>query len=489
MTQQGPTAAMEENLSCPICFEFFQDPVSLKCQHSFCRSCLETPTWIQQKQRECPVCRGRNSIDNSQPAMSNMKLRNIVEAYLQRAEKKGSGGRAVGLVVCARHNKKLRFFCEECEELVCAVCVETEQHAKHKHQPVKEEAQWRKREITSLLYNLPEKLELDIKQARASRKRAAQYIKTQAQTTAGQIKNEFANLHQFLRDEEAARLAALKQEEGMKTGLLTERITRLASNMASLSGRISDIQTKMNTDDISFLQMYKDLKDRAKYTLQDPEPVSGALIDVAQHLGNLRFKVWKKMQEMVQYTPVTLDVNSAHPDLLISEVLLEVSDRRSSQPVPDNVERFDSSVSVLGSEGFYSGIHSWEVEVGPKKAWTLGVAKEGVARKGNVMVSPEGGIWAMGLWNGEEYSARTAPLGTPLVLSRKPQNVRVKLDYEKGELSFYDSSDMSLIYMFKQRFTERLFPYFSPCLNSDGTNPGVLRICPEKVFVTVTPAH
>lgn len=111
--------------------------------------------------------------------------------------------------------------------------------------------------------------------------------------------------------------------------------------------------------------------------------------------------------------PVTLDVNSAHPDLLISEVLLEVSDRRSSQPVPDNVERFDSSVSVLGSEGFYSDIHSWEVEVGPKKAWTLGVAKEGVARKGNVMVSPEGGIWAMGLWNGEQYSAGTAPPGYP----------------------------------------------------------------------------
>uniref|UniRef100_A0A673VWD4 B30.2/SPRY domain-containing protein n=1 Tax=Salmo trutta TaxID=8032 RepID=A0A673VWD4_SALTR len=107
--------------------------------------------------------------------------------------------------------------------------------------------------------------------------------------------------------------------------------------------------------------------------------------------------------------PVTLDVNSAHADLLISGVLLEVSDRWVSQPVPDNAERFDSSVSVLGSVGFCSGIHSWEVEVGPKKAWTLGVAKEGVARKGNVMVSPEGGIWAMGLWNGQQYRRDSTP--------------------------------------------------------------------------------
>lgn len=116
-------------------------------------------------------------MDDLHPSMSNMKLRNIVEAYLQREEKEGNEGRAVCLVLGSIHNKKLRFFCKECEELVCAVCVETELHAKHTHLSVKEEAQWRKRELTALLYNLPEKLELDIKQARASRERAAQYIK------------------------------------------------------------------------------------------------------------------------------------------------------------------------------------------------------------------------------------------------------------------------------------------------------------------------
>ncbi|XP_042179433.1 zinc finger protein RFP-like [Oncorhynchus tshawytscha] len=120
------------------------------------------------------------------------------------------------------------------------------------------------------------------------------------------------------------------------------------------------------------------------------------------------------MQKMVEYTPVTLDVNSAHADLLISGGLLQVSDTRVSQPVPDNAERFDSSVSVLSSVDFCLGIHSWEVEVEPKNAWTLGVAKEGVARKGNVMVSPEVGSWAMGMWNGEQYSAGTSLPGYPV---------------------------------------------------------------------------
>ncbi|XP_010902352.2 E3 ubiquitin-protein ligase TRIM21 [Esox lucius] len=486
MAQKGPSTALEDELSCPVCLEFFQDPVTLKCQHSVCRTCLETLTRLQETQHACPVCRRRYSMDNDRPLMSNMKLRNIVEAFLQRGETQGYEEK--GLVLCVIHKKKHRLFCLECEVAVCAVCVETEQHSKHNHKPLKEEVAWRKRELTILLRNLPEKLEMDIKQARDSKEHAAKYIKTQAQVTARQIQSEFMKLYQFLKEEERARLTALKQDEERKTELLTERINRLTSDMTSLSEGISDIHVKMNTDDVSFLQLYKDLKNRVRCTMQAPQPVSGALIDVAHHLANLRFNVWEKMQEMVQYTPVTLDVNSAHPDLLISEALREVSDGQVSQPVPDNVERFDSTMSVLGSVGFCSGIHSWEVEVGPKKAWTLGVAKESVARKGNVIVSPVGGIWAIGLWNGEQYSAGTAPLGTPLVLTRKPQKVRVKLDYEKGELTFYDSSDMSVIYRFRDRFKDKLFPYFSPCLNSDGTNPGVLTICPEKVLVTLASA-
>uniref|UniRef100_A0A8C7EYK0 Uncharacterized protein n=1 Tax=Oncorhynchus kisutch TaxID=8019 RepID=A0A8C7EYK0_ONCKI len=197
MLQQRPTAALEDELSCPICFEFFQDPVSLKCQHSFCRGC-------QKHQR-------RHSMADFHPSVSNMKLRNIVEAYLQREEKEGNEGRAVCLVRCSIHNKKLRFFCKECEELVCAVCVETELHDKHKHLSVKE---------------------------------------------GRQIKSEFAKLRQFLRAEEEARLEALEQEESKKTGLLTERINRLTDDMTSLSERISDIQHRMKTDDVSFLQIH-----------------------------------------------------------------------------------------------------------------------------------------------------------------------------------------------------------------------------------------
>lgn len=180
-----------------------------------------------------------------------------------------------------------------------------------------------------------------------------------------------------------------------------------------------------------------------------------------------------------------LDENTAHPDLLISGSLLEVRDGQESQSLPDNPERFDSMLGVLGSPGFCSGAHTWQVEVGNLSSWTLGVAQEGMARKGVVSVNPEAGLWAVGLSNGSDYSAGTAEVGTPLSLKRCPKRVLISLDCDAHLLSFHNAEDMSLIYTFEKVAEGTLYPYFSPCLNADGA----LRICPETVSVSRAPAQ
>ncbi|XP_065419957.1 butyrophilin subfamily 1 member A1-like [Chrysemys picta bellii] len=143
---------------------------------------------------------------------------------------------------------------------------------------------------------------------------------------------------------------------------------------------------------------------------------------------------------------VTLDPDTAHPQLVLSEDQKSVRRGDTWQQLPNNPERFDTDPCVLGCEGFTSGRHCWEVEVGGGGGWALGVARESVRRKGEIRRSPEVGIWAMEWWLGQ-FQALTSPV-TPLPLSRVPSRIWVCLDCERGQVTFIDPGDEAPIFTF-----------------------------------------
>ncbi|KAG7492505.1 hypothetical protein MATL_G00015280 [Megalops atlanticus] len=278
---------LEEELCCSVCCEIFKNPVVLGCSHSFCRVCLQQ-CWEGKSSQECPFCRRKSLIE----PLRNLALKNIVESYLKQkteseaAEKTKSPEKSEAR--CSVHGKKLLFFCEEDQEAVCVVCQTSKKHRNHQLCPVEEAVLDLKDEMKTALNPIKEKLEKFTK-VKQECEETAGYIRIQAQNTERQIKAEFEKLHQFLRDEEEARLAALREEEEQKSHMM---------------------KVKM---------IYKNIKDRAQCTLQDPELLSGALIDVAKHLGNLKFRVWEKMLGMVQYSeclgeavqrPVVIDLHT-----------------------------------------------------------------------------------------------------------------------------------------------------------------------------------
>ncbi|XP_024077933.2 erythroid membrane-associated protein-like, partial [Terrapene carolina triunguis] len=173
---------------------------------------------------------------------------------------------------------------------------------------------------------------------------------------------------------------------------------------------------------------------------------------------------------------VTLDPDTANPWLVLSEDRKRVRLGDKRQDLPNNPERFDKYVIVLGAEGFPGGRRYWEVEVGDKTEWDLGVCRESVSRKGEVRLSPEDGYWVVWL-RGGEYKAITSPM-TPLPVSVRPSRVGIFLDYEAGEVSFYNMTDRSHLFTFTGTFSGMLRPYFSPGLNTGGKNTSPLIICP-----------
>ncbi|KAM6896139.1 uncharacterized protein PEZ65_021286 [Lycodopsis pacificus] len=175
---------------------------------------------------------------------------------------------------------------------------------------------------------------------------------------------------------------------------------------------------------------------------------------------------------------VTLDPDTAHPDLILSGDGKQVHDSDVRKKLPDNPQRFDRHANILGKQSFSSGRFYYEVQVKGKTKWTLGVAKESIERKGSITLSPERGFWTMWLRNGDEYEAIDDP-SVHLSLSHHPQKVGVFVDYEEGLVSFYDVDAADLLYSFTGcSFTEKIYPYFSPCSNDGGRNSAPLIISP-----------
>uniref|UniRef100_A0A670ZF24 B30.2/SPRY domain-containing protein n=1 Tax=Pseudonaja textilis TaxID=8673 RepID=A0A670ZF24_PSETE len=293
------------------------------------------------------------------------------------------------------------------------------------------------------------------------------------------IINEFEELHLFLADEQDILMQRLENEEREILQKLKENVTELSEQRFALNSLITEIEEKCLQSGMDMLKYLEKCEAEAQGSSQVSIELEKNFYSFPRQYFVLR-KIIKsltgELRLCLRY--LTLDPETAHPNLVISE------DRKSVKFVeqrlrdlPDSPKRFTIYPCVLATVGFTSGRHYWEVEVGEKTHWALGVCKNSVSRKGETTSLPETGYWRVRLFNGDKYAATTTPF-TPLHIAVKPKRVGVFLDYEAGKLSFYNVTDRSHMYTFTDIFTEKLWPFFYPGIRAGRKNAAPLILRP-----------
>ncbi|TRY81545.1 hypothetical protein DNTS_012073 [Danionella cerebrum] len=175
---------------------------------------------------------------------------------------------------------------------------------------------------------------------------------------------------------------------------------------------------------------------------------------------------------------ITLDPMTNHPWLLLSDDKKKVQEALNETEVAFSTQRFDGWPCVLGWEGLTSGRYYWEVDIANNGYWKIGVTTTSSKRHGRSPMNPSDGFWT--LWKStRQFYACTKP-ETELPLSFVPKRLGVYLDYEEGQVSFYNVETRTHIFTFTANFHEKLYPLFAPLdgrtlitISSTEVNPDV----------------
>ncbi|XP_059905025.1 zinc finger protein RFP-like [Gadus macrocephalus] len=531
------TSCTEDNLLCSICLDVFRNPVSTRCGHNFCRTCI-TKFWDKKQNYNCPTC---NHLFQTRPdlqvntLLSEMaaQCRTSVQVKVQPCVEPGEvpcdvctgtqlkavksclvclisycqthlepHQRVAGLKkhrlveptdrledrMCKKHNQLLELFCMNDQVCVCQICTETD-HRFHHAVPLKVEHEVKMAKLG--------KMEAEVQQMVQERKQKIEEIKDTVKRSKADAEREIAGSVQVL-------TALMRQIEKCQEDLnqmVKERlkdtekqaedlIKELEQEIEDLTNRSSKVKPLSHTEDhFDFLQTFRSLKnppptrDWMTVDVRPPSYVGTLRRSLDQLEETLSMEMKKlpdgELKSVQQYeVDVTLDPDTAHPRLILSKDGKLVRDGVVGKEVPDNPKRFTKYIHVLTRQSFSSGRFYFEVQSKDKTAWYIGVARESIDRKGESLMTPETGYWSLFLdgWKKGLVFTDFPPVRVPL--RAEIQKVGVFVDYDEGLVSFYDVEARVHLYSATGcTFSEPLYPFLCPCnYDYEGTNSAPLII-------------
>ncbi|XP_037317990.2 zinc-binding protein A33-like [Pungitius pungitius] len=513
MTDASAIEELQSELTCPVCLELFRDPVILECGHHFCQLCI-IQCWEAKADElsSCPKCR-KSSGGKLRP---NSLLCNVVDS-VRRARVVDTAGAMSGwtsedapeepedrepgssmsslassvghwprvgsdMDMCEEHEEKLKLYCEDDQLPICLVCGMSREHKTHNVIPITEAFENYKDKLSVAL----ERVQLQTAEATLFQRHTNEkilHIKERAGDLEEMVTAEFGLLREFLLEEEVRIKEKLQKQKDEKLNQLEEVLTQTTEQMSQMESTADQLRLKLTEEENpEQLKGIKDFIGGAESWFERPSEVVEDL-QSGEFLGPLQYRTWRTMSSVLQpaIKAVTLDPDTAYPCLRVSPCRTSVQMGKIQPNLPNNPERFTLYNIVLGSEAFSSGRHYWEVEVGSKTAWGLGVAAASVNRKEEISLCPDDGFWNLVLRHNAdgacEYEACTDSEDSLIYPSSPPRRVGVYLDYNSGDVGFYDAGNMSHLFTFyNARFKEPVFPYFNPWPIINGSNREPLTI-------------
>nr|XP_060615428.1 E3 ubiquitin-protein ligase TRIM15-like isoform X2 [Anolis sagrei ordinatus] len=287
------------------------------------------------------------------------------------------------------------------------------------------------------------------------------------------IKSLFEGMQRFLEEKQHFCLTQLEDLEKEMEKRQDKTLAKLAEEISQLSLLITEMEEKCLQPASNFLQDIKnslirceknlggyvpdvspDLTERLKVTSQEISALQKATESYKENLEETLIKaVW---EQTINTVNVTLDPETACSRLILSEDLKNVR-------MLGCVDMFCQEAFVLGRERFTSGRHCWQVEVSSEQ-WAVGIARDSVRKKENINPDTDDSIWAVGVKLNNNYDSEVCifPEVDSFYLIRNIRKLRVVLNYEAGQVEFFDDSVNDLIYAFTSiSFSgEEIRPFF-----------------------------
>ncbi|XP_072481272.1 probable E3 ubiquitin-protein ligase TRIML1 [Notamacropus eugenii] len=459
---------LKVDLTCFICLCYFTDPVIVKCGHTFCKECLLSCWKEDQKPITCPTCK---AIVIFGDFLSNRRLQNL--AIIGKMIRPHLLQSISDLTICEKHGKEETLFCEEDHRLLCGPCSLMREHEEHTVLPL-EKAAGQCMEKFQAIWNTLKSKKKEVQIEMEWEKMNEEQWKVEGQTLKDLVVSEYEKMHQFLLEEEEIQLQRLDKEQ------VKDNLAKVEESKAKMTQQIYSLQTAMSEIEKKFEMLPIEILLDGNSTLERyDQPLLQNSVSASPEWTMYPIP---GMTEMLLnfHREITLDSKTANSDLILSEDLKSVEYVSVPQNVPNNPEIFAFVLHVLATQSFTSGKHYWEVEVGNKTEWEVGICKEPIRRKGNGRKLPGDTCTLVAFEAGNDFRLHYSYHD---VYANQPfHKVGIFLDYERGHIAFYNATDGTLIYSPpNDAFQGPLCPCFSVCIPKGRNTSGLLRICTRGI--------